>query len=232
MSTVFVALGSGLLEVIAFGLERRQVQLGVDHLLSRAHILASGRNAYLVRPTLAGQHRVFVCWQGNGAPSRVDVRFLNFTPTFSEVEQQGPEVAAVIRQNSDDLFEMSEVLEVSQAPDGQSLVYGVFAIDRRALLTGRHDTAVIKQDYVVNDRSAVPPEITYYTGHRAPGPHRSIEQFCERFGADNYGCTNTTGGWKSSEHLLSLDDWDRRPSDPRLRAAIDVAALRVRQQPQ
>lgn len=231
MSTAFVAPQSGLIEVIAFGLEGRQVQLGLDHLLSAAHILGSGRNAYLLRSMLAGEHRVLVCWRGNGVPSRVDVRFLNFTPTFTEVEQQAPEVAALVKQNSDELFELSEVLDVSQAPDGHSLVYAVFAVDRGALVSGRRDTAVIKQDYVVNDRSAVSPEITYYTGHPAPGPHRSIEQFCERFGSDNYGCTMTAGGWKSREHLLSLDDWDRRPRDPRLRAALDAAALRARQQP-
>lgn len=47
---------------------------------------------------------------------------------------------------------------------------------------------MLKQDFLVNDRSVSPPEITYYTGFRAPGSHRPIEEFCDGFGEPHYGC--------------------------------------------
>jgi len=131
-------------------------------------------------------------------------------------------------KNNDTAFELCDVVIVSQPPGATCQVYGIFTIDRAALASGRPDAPVIKQDFLVNDRSGNPPEITYYTGWTAPGPHRSIEEFCVRFGEPNYGCDRTRGRWRCRDHRYTLEEWSRRDVEPGIRAAIGQAVARAR----
>lgn len=228
-SAAIFAPRAGLIELIATGLQGAEVQFRLDESLSRAYVLPARRNAYTSRPVLQGRHRVAVRWRGVArSPSKIEARFLYLSRTLQEIERDAPDVAAVMKKNNRVGFETCDVIILSQPPGATCQVYGIFAIDKAALASGRPRAPVIKQDFLVNDRSVQPPQTTYYTGLRSPGPHQSIEAFCRPFGAPHYGCEVVAGKWRCRDHHYSLDEWDRLPVEPEIRAAISSAIARAR----
>lgn len=226
-SAAIFAPKSGLLEILATGLEGQEVQFRVDDALSAAYVLPPRHNAYTSRPVLQGHHRVAVRWRGEHGPSKIEARFLYLSRTLSELERDAPDVAAVMKKNNPANFELCDLLILSQPPTATCQVYGIFTIDRKALASGRRNAPVIKQDFLVNDRSANPPEITYYTGYPSPGPHRSIEEFCARFGPDHYGCERVGNKWRCRDHRFTLEQWKRAAVEPGIRAAVQAAIDRA-----
>jgi hypothetical protein len=101
-------------------------------------------------------------------------------------------------------------------------------VDRKQLRSGQTGAPVVKQDFLMHDRNANPPEITYYTGFQAPGPHQSIEAFCERFGEPNYGCARVGGRWRCRDHHYSLEEGGPFSNGAWFRRAIDVAIQTAR----
>ena len=75
-----------------------------------------------------------------------------------------------------------------------------------------------------------PAEITYYTGFPSPGPHKTIEEFCARFGAPNYGCELISGKWRCRDHHYTLEEIDRLPREADFRKAVEVALERARRE--
>src|SRR5207302_820608 len=141
------------------------------------------RNAYTSRPVFGGRHQVAVRWRGPVAePTDIEARFLYLSRTIADLEKEAPEIAAVMKKNNHADFTVCDVVILSQPPGALCQIYGIFTVDKKALARGGANAPVLKQDFLVNDRSVVPQEITYYTGYPAPGRHRPIEEFCERFG--------------------------------------------------
>ena len=121
-SASLFAPASGLLELLATGLERQEVQFRVDDALSRAYTLPPRRNAYSSRPVLQGHHRVAVRWRGPRSPSKIEARFLYLSRTLRELERDAPDVAAVMKKNRPADFEPCDVIILSQprAPPARS----------------------------------------------------------------------------------------------------------------
>ena len=227
-AAIFAPTG-GLIEILATGLEGCEVQFAVDGQGTRPYILPARRNAYTSRPVLTGHHLVAVRWRGPVAqPSQVEARFLYLSRTISDLERERPEIAAVMKKNNVADFAVCDVLILSQPPGAHCQVYGIFTVDKRALARGAADAPVLKQDFLVNDRSVQPQEITYYTGYPAPGPHRPIAEFCERFGESHYGCVKKNGKWRCLDHRYTFAEFERLPKEPEIRAAIDRAVARAR----
>ena len=125
-------------------------------------------------------------------------------------------------------FTVCEVLILSQPPGARCQVYGIFTVDKKALARGGPNAPILKQDSLVNDRSVEPQEITYYTGYPAPGPHRPIQAFCERFRGPHYGCIKRNGKWRCLDHRFTFAEFDRLPKEPEIRAAIDRGIAKAR----
>jgi hypothetical protein len=176
------------------------------------------------RPIQAGEHEVAVQWRGPAKePEEFGVRFHPLIRTLAQMENDAPNVAAVMKKNNPKGFVLCDAFVLSQ-PQGQACqVYGIFTVDRKALASGAPGAAVIKQDFLVHDQTTDPPEITYYTGLRTPGPHKSIENFCERFGEPHYGCFWTGKRWRCRDHRYRMDELNRLPKEHDFRTAVDAA---------
>jgi hypothetical protein len=214
---------AGVIEVGAVGLTGCDVRFGfngelTDTRTSRTEV------AKMSRPVREGLHEVAIQWRGAVTrPEEAGVRFLPLVRTLAEMEREAPDVAAVMKKNNPKGFLLCDAFVVSQ-PKGMSCqVYGIFTVDLKALASGAAGAAVIKQDFLVHDQNTEPPEITYYTGFRAPGPHRSIEEFCGRFGSPNYGCERIGNKWRCKDHHYRLDEFDRLPQGHGFREAIEAA---------
>lgn len=133
-----------------------------------------------------------------------------------------------MKKNNTEGFVLCDAFVLSQPTGLPCQVYGIFTVDRKALASGKKGAPVIKQDFLVNDRSVTPHEVTYYTGLPTPGPHKSIREFCERFGAPNYGCEFVSGRWRCRDHHYSMADFDRLPLEPAFREEIAAAIERAK----
>ncbi len=185
----------------------------------------------MFRPIQPGLHEIAVQWRGPAKrPEEFGVRFHPLLRTLAQMENDTPNVAAVMKKNNPEGFVLCDPFILSQ-PQGQACqVYGIFTVDRKALASGAPGAAVIKQDFLVHDQTTDPPEITYYTGLRTPGPHKSIEEFCERFGEPNYGCFWTGKRWRCRDHRYRMDEWLRLPKEPDFRKAVEAAIEIARKQ--
>lgn len=222
-STMIFAPTGGILELGTDGLPGCEVRFLVDGDLTAARTPPDGR-AYTNRPILAGRHRVAVQWRGSvQRPANVVARFHFLTRTLADIERDAPDVAAVMKKNNPAGFVVCDVLIVSQPPGVQYQVYGIFTVDKRALASGNPRRAVLKQDFLVHDRTARSPEITYYTGYPTPGPHKSIEEFCARVGSPHYGCELVNRRWRSRDHHFTLAQIAAMQVEPEFKAALDAA---------
>ena len=69
----------------------------------------------------------------------------------------------------------------------------------------------------MNDRTSEPAETAYYTGYPAPEPHRSIDEFCARFGAPHYGCEVVAASGAATTTVTALMNGNAyRPSRRRI----------------
>jgi len=149
--------------------------------------------------------------------------FHHLTTTLARLEKDNPDVAVVMKKNNRVGFVQADALVLSQPPGASCQVYGIFTVDKKMLASGEFGAPVVKQDFLVHDGTVEPPEVTYYTGFPAPGPHKSIEAFCERFGSPHYGCEQVKGRWRCGDHHYALDEFDRLPIEPEFRRAIAAA---------
>jgi hypothetical protein len=212
------APSGGVLEIQAFGLTGCELSFLFDSDVSETQLFMKDI-ARIARPVQPGRHVVGVRWRGLvDEPANVQTRFHNLPRTIAQLEHDAPDLAAVMKKNNPARFVLCDALIVSQPHRMSCQVYGLFTVDKK--LVGVAGAPVIKQDFLVHDRNVEPAEITYYTGFNAPGPHRSIEEFCERFGEPNYGCEKLNGKWRCRDHHYSLADWDRLPTELAFRSAI------------
>ncbi len=179
---VFAPTG-GILELGAEGLHRYEVRFLIDDQVTAARETPAG-SAYTNRPVLAGRHRVGVQWRGPATrPTRCVARFHFLTRTLADIERDAPDVAQVMKKNNPADFVLCDVLIVSQRPGAPYQVFGIFTVDKDALASGNPRAPVLKQDFLVHDRTARPPEITYYTGVPRAWPtpsHRGVLRACRR----------------------------------------------------
>lgn len=184
---------AGVIEVAALGLTGCAVRFSFDGQATEAKPLGQDV-AKMFRPIQAGSHEIGIEWQGPPeAPAEAGVRFHPLIETLAALEREAPDIAAIMKKNNLRGFVLCDAFVLSQPTGMPCQVYGIFTVDRKALASGVKNAPVIKQDFLVNDRSVTPNEITYYTGLPGDGPHRRIEEFCERFGPPNYGCV---GKWQ------------------------------------
>src|SRR5712691_1192935 len=177
-AAIFAPTG-GVIEMMATGLVGCEVQFVVDGQATNAYVLPARHDAYMSRPVFRGRHQIAVRWRGAVAePGQVEARFLYLSRTIADLEKDRPEVAAVMKKNNHQDFTVCDIVILSQPAGALCQVYGIFTVDKNALAGGGPNAPVLKQDFLVNDRSVQPQEITHYTGFPAPGPHRSIEEFC------------------------------------------------------
>lgn len=228
-TSVFLPSG-GVLEIAAEGLTGCEVRFAYDDDVTEAYHLGADV-AMTTRPVRAGDHRVAVQWRGPVArPTRCLTSFHYLTRTLAELEGDAPDVAAVMKKNRPEGFVLCDAFILSQPQGAPYQVYGIFTVDKKALASGRPNAPVVKQDFLVHDRTSNPPEITYYTGFPAPGPHRSIEEFCERVGAPNYGCELVGKRWRCRDHHYSLEEFDRLPGEPGFQEAIEASLQQARKE--
>jgi hypothetical protein len=224
------APSGGVLELFVEGLPGCEIRFVVDDGLTAPRTQPGGV-AYTNRPVRPGRHRVAVQWRGAiEPPTRCVATFHFLTRTLADLERDAPDVAAVMKKNKPADFVLCDVLILSQPPGVAYQVYGIFTVDKKQLASGRAGAPVLKQDFLVHDRTAKPPEITYYTGFPAPGPHRSIEEFCARVGEPHYGCERVRGRWRCKDHHYRLEDVARMQVEPEIRAAIDAGIARAREE--
>lgn len=227
-STMIFAPSGGVLELYAEGLPDCEIRFLVDDGLTAARTQPGGV-AYTNRPVRSGRHRVAVQWRGLiERPTRCIATFHFITRTLADLEREAPDVAAVMKKNNPAGFVLCDVLILSQPPGVAYQVYGIFTVDKKQLASGRAGAPVLKQDFLVHDRTTKPPEITYYTGFPAPGPHRSIEEFCARVGEPHYGCERVQGRWRCKDHHYTLEDVARMQVEPGIRSAIGAGIARAR----
>jgi hypothetical protein len=219
---------AGVIEVAALGLKGCEVRFRFDADVTESRVQASDI-AKMFRPVQPGDHEVGIQWRGPvKAPEEAGVRFHPLIQTLARMEREAPHVAAVMKKNNPKGFVLCDAFVLSQPVGMPCQVYGIFTVDRKALASGAPGAAVVKQDFLVHDQTTDPPEITYYTGLRTPGPHKSIEEFCERFDAPNYGCEWTGKRWRCHDHHYRLDEFDRLPKEPAFRKAIEAALKEAR----
>jgi hypothetical protein len=133
------------------------VEFAVDGQTTHAYVLPARRNAYTSRPVVGGNHQIAVRWRGPAArPTQVEARFLYLHRTIADLEKERPEVAAVMKKNNHKDFTVCDVVILSQPPGARCQVCGIFTVDKKALARGGPNAPVLKQDFLVNDRSVQP----------------------------------------------------------------------------
>jgi len=219
---------AGVIEIAALGLKGCEVRFSFDGESTETKPLGHDI-AKMFRPIQPGSHQIGIEWRGPAhAPTEAGARFHPLIETLAALEREAPDIAAVMKKNNLKGFVLVDAFVLSQPTGMPCQVYGIFTVDRKALASGLKDAPVIKQDFLVNDRSATPQEITYYTGLPGEGPYKRIEEFCERFGAPNYGCELVGGRWRCRDHHFSLKDLEHRPMDLTFRREFDAAIKRAR----
>ncbi len=227
-SVALVPAPAGVMEVGVVGLMGCEVRFRFNAHLTAAKV-CRGEIAKMFRPVQAGIHEVGIQWRGPvEEPEAAGVKFHPLIRTLAEMERNAPDVASIMKKNNPKGFVLCDAFVLSQPEGMPCQVYGIFTVDRKALASAAASAPVIKQDFLVHDQTVDPPEITYYTGLRAPGPHKSIEEFCQRFGAPNYGCERIGGRWRCRDHRYPLNEFDRLPKEPEFRRAIAAAIQEAR----
>jgi hypothetical protein len=217
------------MRVRVYGLTGCQIRFRFAKDLTETRVLREAL-AQMQRPVQPGDHDVAVQWRGRANEDDIEIgyNFRSLVTTLAELERDAPDVASVMKKNNVKGFVLCDAFVLSQ-PQGQPCqVYGIFTVDRKALASGKPNAPVIKQDFLVHDMTSSPPEITYYTGLPTPGPHKSIGEFCERFGAPNYGCELVNGKWRCRDHHYPLEEFARLPGEPAFRKAIEAAIEQAR----
>lgn len=217
------------MRVRASGLSGCEIRFRFGRDLTETRVL-HGDLAEMQRPVQPGDHDIAVQWRGPANEQDVEFgyQFRSLVTTLAELEREAPDVASVMKKNNVKGFVLCDAFVLSQPQGLPCQVYGIFTVDRKALASGKPNAPVIKQDFLVHDRTSSPPETTYYTGLHTPGPHKSIEEFCERFRAPNYGCELVDGMWRCRDHHYSLEQLDRLPGEPSFRKAIEAAIGQAR----
>lgn len=106
-------------------------------------------------------------------------------------------------------------------PSGETVLYGLFVIDKDAIRAGKHDQQV-KQDFLVVDRRS--SRLSYYSGLPAgnrPANAFDMADFCFQFGhTGDFGCR--PGAYCDNHHYRDEND-PRLPVEPHLRALVAEA---------
>lgn len=162
------------MRVRAYGLSGCEIRFRFGKELTVTRLLRE-ELAQMQRPVQPGDHDIAVQWRGR--VNEADIEFgYNFRPlvtTLAELEREAPDVASVMKKNNVNGFVLCDAFVLSQPQGLACQVYGIFTVDRKALASGKPNAPVIKQDFLVHDMTASPPEITYYTGLHTPGPTRA-----------------------------------------------------------